>query len=98
MTVYKYKSVIISRKKDKKNDTFGALIALFNINDPHKSGKAPEEVLEYPDIKNVKIYNCSIKFLLGGNDLVINDLNEVDIEEKKKRIYLKCNQKSNPSL
>lgn len=98
MPVYKAKSIIISRKKDKKNDCYNALIALFNINDPHKSGKAASEVLEFNDTKNVKIYNCSLKFLLGGSDIVVNDLESVDIQEKNRRVYVKCRQKENPSL
>jgi len=96
--LYKTKSILIGRKKEDKKEGYTAFISLCRMNNPHKSGEAPRKVLEYPGARNVKIYNCSIKYLLQGNDLVINDLDSVDIEESNNRIYIKCNQKKNPSL
>ena len=87
MTEYKTKSAIIGRKKDAGR--IFAFIALFGMNDPHKSAEPPKKILEFPGCRNVRIYNCDIKYMLAGNDIIINDLEKLDIEEKEGRVIVK---------
>ena len=92
---YKAKSIIIGRKKRKSKDEehYPCFIALFDINDPHKSTKVPKEIIDYEKIIRVFINNFNIKYMLSGNDIVINNLEYVDINLKGKDIFLKGKQK-----
>lgn len=87
---YEAKALILGRKKD--SGQYGAFIALFNENDPHKSGKAPEKVLDFLGCRNVKVQGLDFKFMVGGADIVINDLEELDIEEKDMRVKISGKQ------
>ncbi|MFC1698309.1 hypothetical protein ACFL1H_08290 [Nanoarchaeota archaeon] len=97
---YKTKSVIIGRKKrteeQKAQDPSGqhkpCFIKFFDINDPHKTIEMPKEELEF-FIDKAQIDGLDIKYLLAGNDLVINDLEELDVEEKKDFIVITGKQK-----
>ncbi len=92
MTKYKTKSAIIGRKRDKEG-MFCAFIALFNINDPHKSAKVPTKILEFKGARNVRIKGCEIKYMIPGNDLILNDLDGIDVVEEHNRIYITAVQK-----
>jgi len=87
MTEYKTKSAIIGRKKDAGR--LFAFIALFDINEPHKSPNPPNKILEFPGARNVRIHDCNIKYMIAGNDIIINDLEKIDIEEKESRVTVK---------
>ena len=93
MKEYKTKSAIIGRKKDAGR--LFAFIALFDINEPHKSPEAPKEILEFPGCRNVRIYNCNIKYMIAGNDIIINDLEKVEVEERESRVLVKGYQTKN---
>jgi hypothetical protein len=89
---YKAKSAIIGRKKD--SGQYGAFVALFtDVNEPHKSGKAPDKILDFLGCRNVKIKGFDCKFMIGGADIVINDIERLDIEEKDMRITITGKQK-----
>ncbi|MEM4336634.1 MAG: hypothetical protein QXG86_01370 [Candidatus Woesearchaeota archaeon] len=96
MAEYATKSVIIGRKKDAGR--IFAFIALFDINDPHKSAKPPKKILEFAGARNVRIYGCDIKYMLAGNDIIINDLEKVQIEEKEGRVIVRGCQEKNKTL
>ncbi len=86
---YKTKSVMIGRKPAKDEDSFKtALIALFEENNAHKSGKSPTQVLEYENIEKVRIRGLNTSYYLEGNDLVINDLKEIEVEIEGNMIVL----------
>jgi len=87
MAEYKTKAVIIGRKKDAGR--LFAFIALFDMNDPHKSAEPPKKILEFPACRNVKIYNCDIKYMIAGNDIIINNLEKIDIDEKEGRVVVR---------
>jgi hypothetical protein len=93
---YKTKSLIIGRMK-RKNDSdeeYPCFIGLFyKINDPHKSGQAPDQRLQYEQVHKIMIHGLDIKYLPMGNDLVINDLEEIDVTVEGPHITLTGKQK-----
>ncbi len=82
MSSYKAKSVTISRKPGKDKDSYWtAFIGLFNENNPHLKAKAPIEVVEIKEIEKVRIRDLrNISYYLMGNDIVINNLVNVNLE------------------
>ena len=78
------KSVVISRKPGKDPEGLkSAFIGLFDENNPHLKGKAPFEVVEIPEIEKVRIRELrNISYCLMGNDIVINNLEEVLISKE----------------
>ncbi|MBI3031890.1 hypothetical protein HYY69_00295 [Candidatus Woesearchaeota archaeon] len=92
---YNTKSVILGRKKrsnpdDTKHPLF---ISLFTMNDPHKSGQVPDQIIDFPLIDRVDITGLDVIYLLGGNDLVINNLEYIEVEtDKNYRVYIRGKQ------
>jgi hypothetical protein len=81
---YTVKSVVVSRKPGKDDDTLKtAFIGLFNENNPHLKAKAPFEVLEIEEIEKVRFHELrNISFYLMGNDIIINNLEELVISQQ----------------
>ena len=54
---YETKSAMLSRKpRAKEEDDFKtAVIALFEVNNPHKAGAEPTKILEYPNIEKIRV-------------------------------------------
>lgn len=84
MATYQCKSVTISRKPgDDKEGLWSAFIGLFDENNPHLKAKAPKEVLEIKNVEKVRINDLrNISYYLMGNDIVINNLIELNVEHK----------------
>ena len=91
---YKTKSVLIARKKSYDDDFSRrpCFISLFEENDPHLSVKGPREVIEFEKIHKVVIKGLNVDYLLPGNDIVINDLTEIEVEEHDDHVYVKGKQ------
>lgn len=91
---YEAKSVIISRKPAKDEDSFKtAWIGLFKENNPHLKGRAPFEVLEFPETEKVRIRELrNISYYLLGNDIVINNLQKVKFSQRKNILEITGNQ------
>ncbi|HIJ12104.1 TPA: hypothetical protein HA278_08665 [Candidatus Woesearchaeota archaeon] len=81
---FKAKSVVLSRKPGKDEEGMkSAFIGLFDSNNPHLHGKAPFDVLEVPDIEKIRIRDLrNVSYYLLGNDIVINNLEEVTFSKK----------------
>jgi hypothetical protein len=81
---YKIKSAVISRKPGKNKDMlWTAFIGLFNENNPHLKGKEPVHVLEFKEVEKVRIKELrNVSYYLLGNDIVINNLIELDLDVK----------------
>ena len=94
MTAYKAKSVTISRKPSEKRDgTWSAFIGLFDENNPHLKAKAPVKVVEMKGVEKVRIRDLrNISYYLMGNDIVINNLVELNIEVKDNIVTLSGKQ------
>lgn len=92
---YKTKSVLIARKKRINEEDFNhrpCYISLFNENNPHLNTKGPKKIIEFDAKHKVVINGLEVNYLLPGNDIVINDLEEIDITEEKDIINVKGRQ------
>ena len=62
-----------------------------------KDGKRKDEVvrkiIDYSKVHKVIIQGLDVNYLLPGNDIVINDLEEIEVEEQGEHIYVKGKQK-----
>jgi hypothetical protein len=87
---------MLSRKprKDLADEFKTSIIALFNVNNPHKTGDEPSKILEFPNMEKVRVRNLNLSFYLEGNDIVINDLRSIDLEidEDNRKIVLRADQ------
>ena len=90
METHKVKSVTISKKPGGTEDRLRtAFIGLFDENNPHLKAKAPFKVLEFKNIEKVRLHDLrNVSFYLVGNDLVINNLVEINFEDKNNILTL----------
>jgi hypothetical protein len=80
---YETKAVIIGRMKRKnKDEEYPCFVHLFDMNNPHKSGKVPQKMLDFDQIHKVIIEGLKINYLLEGNDLIVNNLEEIEINQE----------------
>ena len=81
---YKVKSVVVSRKPSHQTEDFWhAFIGFFEENNPHLKGKVPFEVVEIQKVEKVRINELrNISYYLMGNDIVINNLEELTIQQE----------------
>lgn len=95
MESFKAKSVIISRKPSKKKEElWSVLIALFKENNPHLKGREPFKVLEFKEVEKTRVRELkNISFYLAGNDLVINNLVNMNVDIEKGIVTLTGKQK-----
>ena len=84
METYKVKSITLSRKPGKDKDGFKtAFIGLFDSNNPHLEAKVPIKVLEIANVEKVRIHDLrNVSYYLMGNDIVINNLVELNVDYK----------------
>jgi len=89
---YQAKSVLIGRKKSTKKDdnVRPCFISLFDENNPHLSTEGPREVLEFEDVHKVIIEDLKVNYLLPGNDLVINDISEFEVEKSGPHVIIRA--------
>jgi hypothetical protein len=81
---------IISRKPAVGKDDFKtAVIGLYDENNPHKSGKFPRLIYEFNNIEKVRIKGLNVSYYLEGNDLIVNDLEELLIIHENTFLVLK---------
>lgn len=88
---YKTKSVLIARKKRVDLEDFShrpCFISLFDSNNPHLSLDGPKEVLEFEAKHKIVISGLEVHYLLPGNDIVINDMEEVEVEDRGEIVYV----------
>jgi hypothetical protein len=84
------KSALISRFPRKGEDTFKtAVIRLYNVNNPHKTTEFPVKTLEFDNTEKVRIRRLNVSYYLEGNDLVINDLEEIYIAREGNKLIVK---------
>jgi len=93
---YNYKSVLIARKKRTNPEDFNhrpCFMSFFEENNPHLNTNGPKEVLEFDRKHKVIINGLDIHYLLPGNDIVINDLEELTVEENGEEVHVFGRQK-----
>ena len=88
------KSVLIGRlDRDKKTDHFKtAIIRLFEVNNPHKKNVFPTKIYKFTNVEKVRIRRLNVSYYLEGNDIVVNDLEELYIIRDDHKITLKAYQ------
>lgn len=89
--IYETKSIIIGRKPRLDKDEYSnrpCFISFFDINNPHKNNVAPKKMIEFLKANRVTIKGADVNFLLMGGDILVNDLEQVDIEEKEGNIII----------
>ncbi|MFC1691421.1 hypothetical protein ACFL0W_04545 [Nanoarchaeota archaeon] len=85
---YTTKSAVISRKPGKEGHIMSVMIAMYPINDGHKSGESPEQILEYEDVEKVEINGLTVEFFTAGNDIVLNNLDKINVEIEDKVVKI----------
>jgi hypothetical protein len=81
---------ILSRKPEVKDDEFKtAVIGIYDVNNPHKLAKFPRLTYEFTNIEKVRIKGLNLSYYTEGNDLIINDLEELFIIKEGTLIVLK---------
>jgi len=82
------KSIIVSRRKVVKDETYNCVISLFNQNNPHLGQEEPFDIVEFDNIHKVIIKNLNVNYLLFGNDIVINNLKSLDVSSDKEHVTI----------
>ena len=92
---YPVKSAIVGRMKRKSKDesTYPCFISLFNITAPHRSGQVPDKILDFERIRKVMIKGLEINYELAGNDLILDNLDELSVEQEGEVITVSGKQK-----
>lgn len=81
---------IVSRKPQEKDNEFKtAVIGLYNENNPHMKGLFPFVTYEFTNIEKIRLKGLNISYYLEGNDLIINDLEELMILKEGTFLVLK---------
>jgi len=84
------KSALIGRLPRKEGSKYKtAVIRLYNVNNPHKTTEFPTKTFEFSDTEKVRIRRLNISYYLEGNDIVINDLEEIFIAHEKNKVVIK---------
>jgi len=81
---------IVGRKPAVDKNSFKtAVVSLYKINNPHKSNVFPETTYEFTNVEKVRIKGLNVSYYLEGNDLIINDLEELKIIKEGTFLVLK---------
>jgi len=81
---------VVGRKPAASKNVYKtATVGLYDMNNPHMSNKFPKLLYEFSDIEKIRIKGLNISYYLEGNDIVINDLEELMIIREGKFLVLK---------
>jgi len=84
------KSVLVGRLPRKEGDKFKtAVVRLFNVNNPHKTTEFPTKTYEFSNTEKIRIRRLNVSYYLEGNDMVINDLEEIYILREDNKLVIK---------
>lgn len=87
------KSALIGRLPRKEGDKFKtAVVRLFGVNNPHKTTEFPTKTYEFSNTEKIRIRRLNVSYYLEGNDIVINDLEELEILHEDNKIIIKGEQ------
>lgn len=88
------KSVLIGRLPREEGAKFKtAVVRLFDVNNPHKTIEFPKRTYEFTDTEKLRIRRLNVSYYLEGNDLVINDLDEIFISHEGNKLVIRGYQK-----
>ena len=82
---------IVSRKPKAVdgNEFKTAVIGFYDENNAHKTGAYPSITYEFTNIEKVRIKGLNLSYYLEGNDLIINDLEELYMIHEGSLLILK---------
>ena len=84
------KSVLIGRLPRKEGAKYKtAVVRLFDVNNPHKTTEFPTKTYEFDDTEKIRIRRLNVSYYLEGNDIVINDLEEIYIIHEGNKLVVK---------
>jgi hypothetical protein len=84
------KSALISRLPRKGDNTYKtAVIRIYNVNNPHKTTEFPTRTIEFDNTEKIRIRRLNVSYYLEGNDIVINDLEEIFITQEENKLIVK---------
>ena len=84
------KSVLIGRLPRKEGAKFKtAVVRLYNVNNPHKTTEFPVKTFEFDNTEKIRIRRLNVSYYLEGNDIVINDLEEIYILREDNKLIVK---------
>ncbi|MBN2142919.1 hypothetical protein JW711_06345 [Candidatus Woesearchaeota archaeon] len=88
--VIKTKSVLISRhKRESPDDDYKtAILRFFSVNNPHMQEVFPDKVIIYTNTEKIRIMGFNVSYYLEGNDIVINDLEELKIKHEDTKLFV----------
>lgn len=85
---YNANCVLIGRKPRGSNLYKTAFVKIFESDDPFSSNVLPKDELEFQNIKEVKIKDFELTYLLEGNDLLLQRVGSFTVTENKKENIL----------
>ena len=82
---------IIGRKpKESDKDEFKtAFVSLYDQNNAHKTGAFQTKMYEFTNIEKIRFKGLNVSYYLEGNDIIINDLEELFVIKEGPLIILK---------
>ncbi|MBT3407897.1 hypothetical protein HOC99_03180 [Candidatus Woesearchaeota archaeon] len=89
---YKCKAMLINRKKNRADDMEYVHITLYSKNNPTISGEMPILDLEFTEVKKAHMFNLTLNFLTEGNDIEVNNLEEINIDVKNDMVLIEGKQ------
>lgn len=81
---YDAKCIMIGRKPRGSNVYKTAFVKIFDNDNPFSPDVLPKDELEFQNVKEVKIRDFELTYLLEGNDLFIQKVGSFTITENKK--------------
>lgn len=90
--IYKTKSVIIGRMKGGTEDFRPCFFHFFDVNNPHQKNIVPKKFVHFKKIHKVIIEGLNVNYLLPGNDIVINNLQNLELKKYGEHIQVKGKQ------
>lgn len=85
---YNASCILIGRKPRGNNLYKTAFVKIFDTDNPFSPDVMPKEELEFQSIKEVRIKDFELTYLLEGNDLFIEKIGSFSITENKKENVL----------
>jgi hypothetical protein len=85
------KSVLVSQLDDDKSDNQykTAVLRLFDVNNPHMKDVFPTSVYKFSNTEKVRIRRLNVSYYLEGEDIVVNDLEELYITHEGHKLILR---------
>jgi hypothetical protein len=85
------KSAIVGRMPRVEGNEFKTLfIKIFDDKDPLKTGGFPKEELTFENIEKVVFEKCIPVYFLEGNDLILDNLEEIEVLHDGSIVRISC--------